>query len=56
MFRLANDENDSILSGVSTPVISSHKKNFKESHLKLISNLENLAANKIEINEITPDS
>ena len=56
MFRLANDENDSILSGVSTPLISSNKKNFKESHFKLISNLENLAGNKIEINEMTADS
>lgn len=38
MFKLANDENDSILSGVSTPLHSSHKKNsVQESNLKKLS-------------------
>ena len=38
MYKLANDENDTILSGVSTPLNSSHKKTtIQESNVKKMS-------------------
>lgn len=38
MFKLANDENDTLLSGVSTPLYSSHKKTtIQESNVKKMS-------------------
>lgn len=39
LFKLANDENDSLLSGVSTPLYSSHKRSttIQESNIKKMS-------------------
>ena len=36
LFKLANDENDTVLSGVSTPVYSTHKKTIQDSNVKKI--------------------
>jgi hypothetical protein len=37
LFKLASDENDTLLSGVSTPVYSTHKKTVQDSNVKKIS-------------------
>jgi hypothetical protein len=34
LFKLASDENDTLLSGVSTPVYSTHKKTVQDSNVK----------------------
>jgi hypothetical protein len=37
LFKLASDENDTLLSGVTTPVYSTHKKTIQDSNVKKVS-------------------
>ena len=37
LFKLASDENETLLSGVSTPVYSTHKKTIQDSNGKKVS-------------------